>query len=199
MIPVKVPVKLYIALQSVPPILKPMSLRNPWIFQFYKSLNVFVGTAMLVTYSKFFMDPQRPCRYEPDQSFMDLMRKKHMLKNDWFALALCNMQQIVENCISLHWHHNDHDGVSNHQPDGCLLNRLFRRRSEKTSKLRVTGLCVGNSPGPVNSPHNGPVTRKMFPFDDVIMWKQNLLLSLQLWRGLCYQSQSMPMFQHNQC
>ena len=39
----------------------------------------------------------------------------------------------------------------------------------KTSKLRVTGLCVGNSPGPVNSPHKGPVTRKMFPFDDVIM------------------------------
>ena len=42
-------------------------------------------------------------------------------------------------------------------------------RSKKTSKLRVTGLCVGNSPRPVNSPHKGPVTRKMFPFDDVIM------------------------------
>ena len=28
-----------------------------------------------------------------------------------------------------------------------LLNRLFRRRSKKTSKLRVTGLCAGNSPG----------------------------------------------------
>ena len=26
-----------------------------------------------------------------------------------------------------------------------LLNRLFRRRSKKTSKLRVTGLCAGNS------------------------------------------------------
>ena len=70
---------------------------------------------------------------------------------------------------TLHWRHNDHDSVSNHQPHGCLLNRLFRRRSKKTSKLRVTGLCVGNSPGPVNSPHKGPVTRKMFPFDDVIM------------------------------
>ena len=29
----------------------------------------------------------------------------------------------------------------------CLRNRLFRRRSKKTSKLRVTGLCVGNSQG----------------------------------------------------
>ena len=25
--------------------------------------------------------------------------------------------------------------------------------------------------GPVNSPHKGPTTRKIFPFDDVIMWK----------------------------
>ena len=69
---------------------------------------------------------------------------------------------------TLQWRHNDHDGVSNHHPHGCLLNRLFRRTSKKTSKLRVTGLCVGKSPGPVNSPHKGPITRKMFPFDDVI-------------------------------
>ena len=27
------------------------------------------------------------------------------------------------------------------------LNGLFRRRAKKTSKLRVTGLCAGNSPG----------------------------------------------------
>ena len=68
---------------------------------------------------------------------------------------------------ALQWRHKERDGVSNHQPRDCLLNRLFRRRSTKTSKLRLTGLCEGNSP--VNSPHKGPVTRKMFPFDDVIM------------------------------
>ena len=28
----------------------------------------------------------------------------------------------------------------------CLPNLSFRRRSKKTSKLRVTGLCAGNSP-----------------------------------------------------
>ena len=49
--------------------------------------------------------------------------------------------------FSLRWRHNDHAGVSNHQPHGCLLNRLFRRKSRKTSKLRATGLCAGNSPG----------------------------------------------------
>ena len=46
----------------------------------------------------------------------------------------------------LQWHHNGHDGVSNHQPHHCLLNRLFRRRSKITSKLRVSDICVGNSP-----------------------------------------------------
>ena len=49
--------------------------------------------------------------------------------------------------ITLRWRHNGRDSVSNHQPHDCLLNRLFRRRSKKTSKLRVTGLCAGNSPG----------------------------------------------------
>ena len=42
--------------------------------------------------------------------------------------------------------HNGRDGVSNHQPHDCLLNCLFRRRSKKTSRLRVTGLFEGNSP-----------------------------------------------------
>ena len=40
--------------------------------------------------------------------------------------------------FSLKWRNNERDGVSNHQPPDCLLNRLFRRRSKKTSKLRVT-------------------------------------------------------------
>ena len=47
--------------------------------------------------------------------------------------------------FSLPGNHDERDGVSNHQPHDCLLNRLFRRRSKKTSKLRVTGLCAGNS------------------------------------------------------
>ena len=48
--------------------------------------------------------------------------------------------------FTLHWRHNDHDGVSNHQPHGCLLNRLFRRRSKKTSKkcfhLITSSWCI---------------------------------------------------------
>ena len=50
-----------------------------------------------------------------------------------------------------------------------FFKRLIRRKSKKTSKLRVTGLCEGNSPVTGEFPHKGPVTRKMFPFDGVIM------------------------------
>ena len=49
-------------------------------------------------------------------------------------------------CHISQWRHNGRGGVSNHQPRHCLLNRLSRRRSKKTSKLRVTCLCVWNSP-----------------------------------------------------
>ena len=97
-----------------------------------------------------------------------------MFKNSWWPFSAsasnwCSLRLLESD--SLQWRHNDPDGVSNRQPHGCLLNRLFRRRSKKTSKPRVAGLCAGNSPGPgpVNSPHKTPVTRKMFPFDDVIM------------------------------
>ena len=47
---------------------------------------------------------------------------------------------------TLQWRHNVRDGVSNHRRLECLLSRLFRRRSNKRSKLRVTGRCEGNSP-----------------------------------------------------
>ena len=44
------------------------------------------------------------------------------------------------------WRHNQRDGVSNHRRLLCLISCRFRRRSKKTSKLRVTDLCAGNSP-----------------------------------------------------
>ena len=56
-----------------------------------------------------------------------------------------------------------------------------RHRSKKTSKLRATGLCVGNSPGPVNSPHKGPVTRKCFHLMTLsLSWAKS-----DIWRRNC--------------
>ena len=82
---------------------------------------------------------------------------------------------------ALQWRHNERDSVSNHQPHDCLFNYLFRRRSKKTSKVRVTGLCGWNSPVTGETLHKGPVTRKMFPFDDVIMTTQYELVLLTHW------------------
>ena len=70
---------------------------------------------------------------------------------------------------SLQWRHNGRDSVSNHQPHDCLLNCLFRRRLKKTSKLRVTGHCAGNSLGTGEFPAQMASNAEMFPFDDVIM------------------------------
>ena len=62
----------------------------------------------------------------------------------WLKMLLRNFSMGF--LSSLQWRHNEHDGVSNHQHHDSLHNRLFVRRSRKTSKLRATGLCGGNSP-----------------------------------------------------
>ena len=83
--------------------------------------------------------------------------------------VLVFMPPFPINDLALQWRHNEHDGVSNHQPNDCSLNRLFRRSSKKTSKLRVTGLCVGNSPVTDEFPAERTSNAEKFPFDDVIM------------------------------
>ena len=48
--------------------------------------------------------------------------------------------------VCIKWRHDERHGVSNQRRLECLLNRLFRRLSKKTSKLRVTGIREGKSP-----------------------------------------------------
>ena len=64
-----------------------------------------------------------------------------------YSLMFSGPKNLGTDFITLHWCHNERDGISNHQPQDCLVNHLFWCRSKKTSKLRVTGLCVGNSLG----------------------------------------------------
>ena len=81
---------------------------------------------------------------------------------------------VTLNCVPLRWRHNGRDGVSNHQPHDCLLNRLFRRRSKKTSKLRVTDLCAGNSPGTGEFPAQMASNAENFS----IWWRHHGILCL---------------------
>ena len=72
-------------------------------------------------------------------------------KNSLYKLKTRHRSRLFINCqcllwTTLLWRHNGRGSVSNHQPHDCLLNLLFRRRSKKTPKLHVTGLCSGNSP-----------------------------------------------------
>ena len=63
--------------------------------------------------------------------------------------VVCEMVAILSRgrwVKKLQWRHNGRDSISNDRRLGCLLKRLFMRRSKKTSKVRVTGLCEGNCP-----------------------------------------------------
>ena len=92
-----------------------------------------------------------------------------------YVRALLQIENILRShaVISLPWRHNERNGISNLRPHDCLSNRLFRRKSKKTSKLRVTGFCEGNSPVTGEFPAQRPVTWKMFQFEDSIMiWRK---------------------------
>ena len=68
------------------------------------------------------------------------------------------------------WRQNERDGVSNHQPHDCLLNRLFKGPVKiKHQSSASLAFVRGIHRWPMNSPHKGSVMWKMFLFDDVIM------------------------------
>ena len=63
-----------------------------------------------------------------------------------YALYVLLFPHVEFNLSTLQRRHNERGGVSNHQPHDRLLNCLFRRRSKKTLKLLVSGLCEWNLP-----------------------------------------------------
>ena len=124
------------------------------------------------------LPPKSPLTWTFICNMRDMRNDKQLIFFKWAnglyydILSPFSQLRVSETNTTLQWRHNERNSISNHQPHDGLPNSSFRRRSKKRSKLRVTGLCVGNSPGPVNSLHKWPVTRKMFPLDDVIMRKR---------------------------
>ena len=76
---------------------------------------------------------------------------------------------------TLQWRHTERDGVSNHQPDDCLLNRLCRHRTKKTSKLCVTDLCEGNSRVTGEFP-----TQRASNAENVFSWWRHMILLIHI-------------------
>ena len=88
-----------------------------------------------------------------------------ILTNHQMCFVAFIWKQFHKRCAQeLHAEH-----VSNHRRLDCLLKYFFRRRLKKASNFRVTGLCDRYSPVTGEFPVKRPVTRKMFPFDNVIM------------------------------
>ena len=99
----------------------------------------------------------------------------------------------------LQWRHDERDSVSNHQRLDCLFNHLFRCRSKKTSKPRVTGLREGYLPvtsGCLSQRaskaenvytrwrhHETPLTK--YP-GDVLLYIRLEAVLLQTYLALCY-------------
>ena len=66
-----------------------------------------------------------------------------------------------------------------------------RRRTKEHQSCASLAFVRGIHRWPVNFPHKGPVTLKMFPFDDVIMWSSRpdthpALFSVMLYVRACY-------------
>ena len=103
-----------------------------------------------------------PGAYNDNKRGMDLYccRDLILLQADMSMAVRLSIRKLHR---PLQWRHNGHDGVSNHQPHHCLLNRLFSADQRKYQSSASLAFCA------VNSPHKWPVTWKMFPFDDVIM------------------------------
>ena len=74
--------------------------------------------------------------------------------------------------------HDERDCVSNHRRLDCLLKSLFRRRSLDQRKHHSSASLAFVTFR--NSPHKGPVTRKMLPFDDVIMTIYGMTIPMNL-------------------
>ena len=116
--------------------------------------------------------------YDPTRTCPRRVQSSHQMT--WWHLILI---------WTLRWRHNGRDSVSNHQPHVFLLNRLFRRRSKKTSKRRVTGLCAGNSPGtfPAQMASNAENVFIWWPHHEVESIAANALDLLRILVGVfCY-------------
>ena len=91
----------------------------------------------------------------------------------WLIISSGHQQQGH----SLQWRHNLNSrvimGVMSSQITSLTIlystvcSGVDQRKQQSSVSL---AFVRGIHRGPVNSPHKGPVTRKMFPFDDVIMF-----------------------------
>ena len=130
---------------------------------------------------------QRPVTRSFDV-FFDLRQNKHLSKQSWCwapSSSLwrhCNGSMITPMPLTWAWR-----VLANHYCDaimGTVASQItsltivyttVNSDADQSKHQSSASLAFvwGIHRGPVNSPHKWPVTRKMFPFDDVIMFGQD--------------------------
>ena len=73
---------------------------------------------------------------------------------------------LLKDIGPLRWRHNDHAGVLT-VVYSIVYSGVNQRKHQSSASLAFVREIHR---GPANFPHKWPVTRKMFPFDDVIMY-----------------------------
>ena len=123
------------------------SLRNGFYFQFYLFFNLNQSLSIRTSWQQ-----------------VGIASDNDLALSEWQVITYFNHM-----CISsLRWCYNGRDSVSNHQPRDCstVYSDANQRKHQSFASLAFVRRIHR---GPVNSPHEWPVTWKMFPFDDVIM------------------------------
>ena len=110
--------------------------------------------------------------------FDDVTSQEGFYPNAWSSLV----KKDIKRCRSVLrgiGPHNDHHSdvimisMASQIPSASIVyltvcSDIDQRKHQSSASL---AFVRGIHRWPVNSPHKGPVTRKMFPIDDVIMWK----------------------------
>ena len=99
----------------------------------------------------------------------------------WHAIRNSTSLKILRktwplSAFSLQWRHNERNGVSNYSVS--IVCSTVGSGADHTKHQSYASLAFvwGIHRWQVTSPHKMPVTRKMFPFDDVIMCDDYLFL-----------------------
>ena len=76
---------------------------------------------------------------------------------------------------TLHWRHNERDGVSSIGPAIAKMQLFEHDQSQRFVQAQIKENIKAPYQWPLwgeitGHPHKVPVTRRMFPFDDVTMW-----------------------------
>ena len=109
----------------------------------------------------------------PEQMFQQTIETPVIWDATALIVTLCNdtwcvlVRRII---VSLQWRHTECDGVSNHQRlhfYSTVASDADQRKHQSSASLAFVRVIHR---GLVNSPHKRPVTRKMSPFDNVIMY-----------------------------